>query len=838
MKEEKKIVDAADPVSIEGTKRILNQLMNCICKIKIKGEFGTGFFCKIPFRNETKKVFMTNYHVLNDENLEDNEKINLLINDEKKVSKLDLGIDRNIYFNKEYDVTLIEIKEEDEIKDFLELDNNLFQDEAEIIYINKSIYVLQYPNGKNACVSYGLLSDMDQYKIRHKCTTDFGSSGSPILNLDNNKVIGIHSKGSISFNFNMGTLLKLPIQDFINKALNSNIKKNTININNVEYNIIKEIGSDGFGRVIQVSSNSDNKNYAVKVIPITEETKNQFKNIQNEVEILSNLNCNNIVKYYDSSKDEKIIHILMEYCGENNLRSFIKKYINNKTFIEENIIKKIIKQICLGLKEIHNKKISHRDLKPENIFMNENMDIKIGDFGLSKQLKSYKEYELSNSKAGSEDYIAPEIKFKGIYNEKSDMWSLGCIIYELFTLNIYYKDNFMTQIRKIDTKIYNSKWQNLIDSLLQLDYAKRIDINQVYKALEDELNININHKNTIKNIENEIKNMNINDNKNIIIGVINIKKEDINKNIKIINSFENVKRERKKKNKDDDWKYENEKEIKENIEIKINGKLIDFAYYYKFDKEEKYIIEYSFKNNLTKTCYMFYGCNLLTNLNLSNFKSKNVINMCSMFLDCSSLLNLNLSNINTENVTDMSNMFYYCEQLKSLDLSNFNTKKVINMSGMFYHCNSLTNLVLSNFNTENVTDMREMFSLCSSLMNLDLSNFNTQNVKNMSYIFNECCSLQTVNLLNFNTLNVKDMSNMFYYCYSLTNLDLSKFNTKKVTDMREMFFGCSSLTNLNLSNFNTLNTTDMDGIFNDCYSLKKENIITKDEKILEEFIDY
>ena len=81
----------------------------------------------------------------------------------------------------------------------------------------------------------------------------------------------------------------MPIQDFINKALNSNIKKNTININNVEYNIIKEIGSDGFGRVIQVSSNSDNKNYAVKVIPITEETKNQFKNIQNEVEILSNL---------------------------------------------------------------------------------------------------------------------------------------------------------------------------------------------------------------------------------------------------------------------------------------------------------------------------------------------------------------------------------------------------------------------------------------------------------------------------------------------------------------------------------------------------------------------
>ena len=127
----------------------------------------------------------------------------------------------------------------------------------------------------------------------------------------------------------------------------------------------------------------------------------------------------------------------MEFCDGENLRNFINKNMNNNTLIDENIIYNIIKQIGLGIKEIHNKKIIHRDLKPENIFMNKNMDIKIGDFGLSKQLKSYKEYELSNSKAGSEDYIAPEIKFKGIYNEKSDMWSLGCIIYELFTSNIY-----------------------------------------------------------------------------------------------------------------------------------------------------------------------------------------------------------------------------------------------------------------------------------------------------------------------------------------------------------------------------------------------------------------
>ena len=162
--------------------------------------------------------------------------------------------------------------------------------------------------------------------------------------------------------------------------------------------------------------------------------------------------------------------------------------------------------------------------------------------------------------------------------------------------------------------------------------------------------------------------MNLNNKNNIIIGEIYIKKEDINKDIPIINSFENVKREREWPDEDDDIRTENEKEIKENIEIKINGKIIEFTYYYKFNKEGKYIIEYSFKNNLTKTCYMFDGCNSLISLDLSNFNTQNVTNMSSMFRDCNSLTNLNLSNFNTQNVTYMSGMFIDCTSLKKKNL--------------------------------------------------------------------------------------------------------------------------------------------------------------------------
>ena len=193
--------------------------------------------------------------------------------------------------------------------------------------------------------------------------------------MKSNKVIGIHNKGSI--NYNNGTLLKYPLNDFINKR-----EKMFININDKEFKIIKEIGKGGFGRVMQVLSKSDNKYYAIKEIPIKNVTKEKIENSKNEAVILSKFNNENIVKYYGSSEDKNNIYILMEFCNGENLKDFIDKNKNENTLIKENILSKIIYQICLGIKEIHSKNIIHRDLKPENIFMNENMIIKIGEFGI------------------------------------------------------------------------------------------------------------------------------------------------------------------------------------------------------------------------------------------------------------------------------------------------------------------------------------------------------------------------------------------------------------------------------------------------------------------------
>ena len=171
--------------------------------------------------------------------------------------------------------------------------------------------------------------------------------------------------------------------------------------------------------------------------------------------------------------------------------------------------------------------------------------------------------------------------------------------------------------------------------------------------------------------------------KNEIILEINIK--DNNLKERIINSFENTKRE----NPNWDWNNiemkKNEEEIKE-CEIFINDKKIDFTYCYVFKNKGKYLIKYKFKKLLNSCNFMFYDCNSLSSLDLSNFNTQNVTNMGGMFYNCKSLTSLDLSNFNTQNVKNMDNIFNGCKSLISLDLSNFNTQYLTNMDNMFSGC--------------------------------------------------------------------------------------------------------------------------------------------------------
>ena len=216
-------------ITYDCTQKIMEQMKRNICKIKIGEEQTTGFFCKIPFPDKENMlpVFITNNHVINEELFnEKNKEISIKIKEDKKMKNIKLNDKRTVYTNEEYDTTIIEIKYEDEIKDFLELDDEIINDIINNIngnedYIDKTIYIIQYPEGELS-VSYGILQRIYEDKPHnfiHKCSTRKGSSGSPILNLKN-KIIGIHKKG-YDKKYNEGTFLNYPIKEFIKQKCNT-----------------------------------------------------------------------------------------------------------------------------------------------------------------------------------------------------------------------------------------------------------------------------------------------------------------------------------------------------------------------------------------------------------------------------------------------------------------------------------------------------------------------------------------------------------------------------------------------------------------------------------------
>ena len=565
-----------------------------------------------------------------------------------------------------------------------------------------------------------------------------------------------------------------------------------------------------------------------------------------------------------------------------SLKYIITNYINLSQYAKNNIIIEIwnTKKIKLNLnnhniiylekpKDITAIKIEDSDKMPNEIYFIDN-DNNYKDKGYIIY-KDFDVYALENPFKRGTSCIKGKIlninnfEFEHNISIQDNLSGYPILITDKNNKNLLYAIGI--QKNKDDPKKFN------LGTFIGEIFKEKADI---IIGNKNELNTRISQKET--NIE---LNKNIINEKNYITAEISINEEDVNKDIRIINSYEEYMRKnypREELNINEN----NESEIKK-CEIKINDESILFDYFHKFKKKGNFIIQYSFKNILTKINFMFGECKSIININLSNFNAQNVINMSWIFGKCISLIAINLD-INTQNVTDMSGMFFECKSLKNIDLSKLNTHKVKNMqmmfkkctsikhlnlssfetqnvtsmSGMFEACKNLEEINLSSFNTQNVADMSGMFDSCKALSKIDISNFNTQKVINMSCMFCECNSLKNlilsnfktdnlinmycmffnckflkfIDLSNFNTKNVTDMGSVFYGCESLTNLDLSNFNTQKVIDMSEMFYNCRQLTSLDLTNFNTSNVKNMNYMFNGCNNLSKENIKIKDDNIM------
>ena len=211
-------------IKLECAEKIIEQMKKNICKIILDQMQGTGFFCKIPFPDHNKilPVLITSSHVINEEFLnKDDAKIVLEIGAEPNIKELNLK-DRIKYANKKYDTTIIEIKAEDNISDFLELDDIIVDDiildnNKNKILVDESIYILEYVKGE-LNYSTGILSNTDENNkvlLRHTCGTGSGSTGSPILNVKTNRVIGIHLSKVMNKSYGLGTFLNYLLKEFI-----------------------------------------------------------------------------------------------------------------------------------------------------------------------------------------------------------------------------------------------------------------------------------------------------------------------------------------------------------------------------------------------------------------------------------------------------------------------------------------------------------------------------------------------------------------------------------------------------------------------------------------------
>ena len=312
--------------------KIANKVNKAICKITIETNegiaHGTGFFLNY---SDSKKFLMTCYHVINP-NLENN-KIELEIYD-KKVMQLKFKNRFTKYMDRPEDIAMIEIKESDEIYnevEYLNYDKN-FIDSGYLIYKEADIFSVEHPGGDDASCASGKIIDIYNNEFEHDIGTENGSSGCPILLLNNNinliRVIGIHKQGINTKNrkINYGTFIGEILNKELNKKLNNNLNKELnekINDNKNNY-IIAEI---------DIKDKDINKN--IRIINSYEE---YLRNGKDKDKILKDTKFNNEeeIKNSEIKINEEIIKF-----------NYFYKFKSKGKYIIKYIFKNKIKNLCL-----------------------------------------------------------------------------------------------------------------------------------------------------------------------------------------------------------------------------------------------------------------------------------------------------------------------------------------------------------------------------------------------------------------------------------------------------------------------------------------------------------
>ncbi|XP_030358006.1 serine/threonine-protein kinase Nek4 isoform X2 [Strigops habroptila] len=197
------------------------------------------------------------------------------------------------------------------------------------------------------------------------------------------------------------------------------------------YCFLRAVGKGSYGEVSLVRHRQDSKQYVIKRLNLKNASNRERKAAEQEAQLLSQLKHPNIVTYRESWQGEDgLLYIVMGFCEGGDLYHKLKE--QKGKLLPENQVVEWFVQIAMALQYLHEKHILHRDLKTQNVFLTRTNIIKVGDLGIARVLEN--QYDMASTLIGTPYYMSPELFSNKPYNYKSDVWALGCCVYEMATL--------------------------------------------------------------------------------------------------------------------------------------------------------------------------------------------------------------------------------------------------------------------------------------------------------------------------------------------------------------------------------------------------------------------